>query len=329
MSAPQNPNQPPQQPPGALANPEPTIAIGGPGKPAQGQGQDVNPDATQVVRPGSGGPADQPEATQVVRPGQGGPPSGPQPAQQPPQQPYGQPTPPPGYPQQQPPQGYGQQPPPGYPPQQPGGFGQQLGQQPGGYPQQPGYPPQQPGYPGAPAAPYQYGGAYQLASWGQRFVGGLIDYVLISGIAATLAIVGSTQGTVALGAVGGLINLFNLFYNICYLGGVQGQTLGKKVAGIKLIREDSGQVVGFGLAFGRQFLHIVDALPIYIGFLAPLWSAKNQTWADSIVNTLVIVAPKAGQGYPQQQYGQQQQPYGQPQQYGQQQYGQQQPPQQW
>ncbi|MCE7008623.1 RDD family protein [Kibdelosporangium philippinense] len=326
MSAPQNPNQPPQQqPPGALANPEPTIAIGGPGKPAQ-PAQDVNPDATQVVRPGSGGALDQPEATQVVRPGQGGQPSGPQPVQQPPQQPYGQPTPPPGYPQQQPPQGYGQQPPPGYPQQQ--GFGQQLGQQPG-YPQQqpPGYPPQQ-GYPAAPAAPYQYGGGYQLASWGQRFLGGLIDYVLIGGIAAALQGVGAANLNFALIGLAGVINLINLFYNICYLGGIKGQTLGKKVAGIKLVREDSGQVVGFGLAFGRQFLHILDSLPIGIGYLAPLWSAKNQTWADAIVNTLVIVAPTAQQQpqYGQPHYGQQpQQPYGQPPQG----YGQQPPPHQW
>jgi uncharacterized RDD family membrane protein YckC len=106
-------------------------------------------------------------------------------------------------------------------------------------------------------------------------------------------------------AVFQLLNLVNVFYNICYLGGVQGQTFGKKVAGIKLIREDSGQPVGFGLAFGRAFLHILDALPIYIGFFAPLWDVKKQTFSDKVLNTVVIVAPQANQGYQApQQYGQ-------------------------
>ncbi|CAM4071259.1 RDD family protein [Kibdelosporangium persicum] len=324
MTAPQNPNQPPQQPPGALANPEPTIALGGPGKPAA---QNPNPDATQVVRPGQN---DQPEATQVVRPGQGGQPSGPQPVQQPPaaQQPqppqgYGQPTPPPGHlqpqqpgqPQQQPPQGYG------HPQQQ--GFGQQLGQQaPPGYPQQqpPGYPPQQPGYPGG--APYQYGGAYQYASWGQRFLGGLVDYGSLGVINGIIVGIAFGAEVYALTALGSLLGLVFVFYNTCYLGGTKGQSWGKKAAGIKVVREDSGQVIGFGLAFGRHILHFIDALPLWIGFLAPLWDAKRQTWSDKIVNTIVIEAPKVPQGY--QQYGQApQQPYGQPQQYGQQ------PPQQW
>ncbi|MBE1467764.1 RDD family protein [Kibdelosporangium phytohabitans] len=319
MSAPQNPNQPPQQPPGALANPEPTIAIGGPGNPAPNpatnHGQEPNADATQVVRPGDN---DQPEATQVVRPGQGGAqPSGAQPVQpqqaapqQAPQQApqgYGQPAPPPGY-SQQPPPGYPQQ--PGYPPQQPG-FGQQLGQQPPpGYPPQGGYP-QQPGYPAAPGvAPYQYGGAYQYASWGQRFVGGLIDYGSLAVINGIILGIAFGAEVYALSALGSLVGLVFLFYNICYLGGTKGQSWGKKVAGIKLVREDSGQVIGFGLAFGRQFLHIVDALPLYIGFLAPLWDAKRQTWADKIVNTVVIEAPSAQQGYGA--YGQPQQQYGQP-----------------
>lgn len=288
---------------GPFAAPDRTVAIGGPGAPAMAGNADATqvvsghdqPERTQVVRPGatppSGAMPQQPEATQAIRPN-GVQPSGPQP-----QPGFGQP--PAGY--QQP---YGQQ--PGYPQPQGQGFGQQLAQAPGYPPQQPGYPPQQPGGYGYPqGAPYQYGGPYQYASWGQRFVGGLIDYGITAAIMGAVIGAAAASGAYALIGLASLVNLFNVFYNICYLGGVKGQTFGKKVAGIKLIREDSGQPVGYGLAFGRAILHIVDALPIYIGFFAPLWDAKRQTFSDKIVNTLVVVAPKADQGYPvPQQYGQ-------------------------
>jgi uncharacterized RDD family membrane protein YckC len=296
MSASQHPNQPP---PGPFGAPEPTIAIGGPLKPPVDDADATHivpgfdqPEKTQVVRPGAtpnGAIPQQPEATQAIRPGAPMPQSAPQGYGQPPQ----------GYPQ---PQQYGQ-PPPGYPqPQQAPGFGQQLAQQQPGYPpQQPGYPPQQPhSYPHPQA--YQYGGPHQYAEWGKRALAGLIDYVLLGAIAVTLLV---TTANFAIVAIFQLLNLVNLFYNICYLGGEKGQTFGKQVAGIKLIREDSGQPVGFGLAFGRALLHIIDALPLYIGFFAPLWDEKRQTWSDKIVGTVVVVAPKPGQGYQApQQYGQ-------------------------
>jgi uncharacterized RDD family membrane protein YckC len=301
MSAPQNPNQPP--PPRPFGAPEPTIAIGGPGKPPVDDADATHivpgfdqPEKTQVVRPGAtpnGAISPQLEATQAIRPG------APLPQQAPAPQGYGQA--PQGYPQ---PQQYGQ-PPPGYPqPQQAPGFGQQLAQQQPGYPpQQPGYPPQQPGYGYPPqGAPYQYGGPYQYADWGKRALAGLIDYFLLGAIAVGLLL---ATANFAIVAIFQLLNLVNLFYNICYLGGEKGQTLGKQLAGIKLIREDSGQPAGFGLAFGRALLHIIDALPLYIGFFAPLWEEKRQTWSDKIVGTVVIVAPKPGQGYQApQQYGQ-------------------------
>jgi uncharacterized RDD family membrane protein YckC len=100
----------------------------------------------------------------------------------------------------------------------------------------------------------------------------------------------------------GLLSLANLLVNICYLGG-RGQTLGKKVAGVRLVRQDSGQPVGFGIALGRAFLHIADALPLAAGFFAPLWDEQRRTFADKIIGTLVIKAPAPGPGYPQQ-YGQ-------------------------
>jgi uncharacterized RDD family membrane protein YckC len=321
---------------------------------SQGQ-QQPNPDATQVVSPGQQQPQQPQQSPYGQQPGSGGFPAQqpPQPPQQPygqppqqpgqygqPQQPYGQPQQPYGQPQQQP---YGQQP-YGQPqqPQQPWGtqppaYGQQQawGGQPG-YPQQGGY--------GAPAGNY--------AEWGPRLISGLIDYVAPGLVFYVLigVIAASADPSVALivGAIGYLGLIGFQAYNSWYLQGTTGQSFGKRIAKTKLIKEETGQPVGFGYALLRQLCHIVDALPCYVGFFAPLWEVKKQTWADKIMGTVVVRvddAPGGPGGYPgtggqpaQQPYGYGQQPqqgYGQqPQQgYGQQPpqqgYGQQQPPQQW
>ena len=45
-----------------------------------------------------------------------------------------------------------------------------------------------------------------------------------------------------------------------------------------------------GWAFLRSILHILDALPCYLGFLWPIWDSQKQTFADKIMSTYVIQA---------------------------------------
>ena len=238
------------------------------------------------------------------------------PAEQPPgQTPYGQ-----GFPQpQQPPQPYGQ---PGAQPG--GGYPGQAGQ-PGypGYPQQPGYQ-QQPRY---PAAPYGYGYGYQqpgglppgmppLASWGSRLGATLLDGLMFGLIPTGLMIAGYSQfvvklidaankcddrgisasdcpnpkiqsSSLSLIGVGLLLSLVvGLF--LCYREGKTGQTPGKKIVGIRLLREADGSALGFGLAFGRRLLHVLDSMACCLGYLWPLWDDKKQTFADKCVSTVVV-----------------------------------------
>jgi uncharacterized RDD family membrane protein YckC len=44
------------------------------------------------------------------------------------------------------------------------------------------------------------------------------------------------------------------------------------------------------LAIGRSFVHIIDGIPCYLGYLWPLWDAKKQTFADKIMGTVVVNA---------------------------------------
>jgi len=75
-----------------------------------------------------------------------------------------------------------------------------------------------------------------------------------------------------------------------YLEGSTGQSVGKKIAGTRLVRSQDGQVIGAGMGILRMFVHIVDSIPCYIGYLWPLWDAQRQTFADKILGTLVIKA---------------------------------------
>ena len=73
------------------------------------------------------------------------------------------------------------------------------------------------------------------------------------------------------------------------LEGYLGQTVGKMLLGIKVIREDNGEVPGLGTAALRTILRIVDGIFGYlVGFIAVMASAKRQRLGDMAAHTLVV-----------------------------------------
>jgi uncharacterized RDD family membrane protein YckC len=195
------------------------------------------------------------------------------------------------------------------PPPPPPGYGPPAGQ---GY----GDP-----YAGQQADPYadpyagQAHGGLGYATWFQRVGAYLVDallllpaYVLVFiGIAVgtsgattttdpTTGAV-STEGGNPVGFViiglGYLVMFGILIWNQYVRQGRTGWSIGKQVLGIRLLKEDTGQPMGAGMCFVRSIVHIVDALPCYIGFLWPLWDAKRQTFADKIMTTVVVQQRKA------------------------------------
>ncbi|MBF9067825.1 RDD family protein [Streptacidiphilus fuscans] len=230
------------------------------------------------------------------------------------QNPYGQQPQQPGYgyPQQQPQAGQQAY---GFPQQQQqpqaDPYGQQ--QQAYGYQQQP-----QAGYQGYGTDPYAgYAPQGQYANWGQRvgayvidgLIAGVVPFILY--IIAAVAFAASVQpgtidpttgaytpGTTSGGSAGLAVVFYLLAFVIglgatlwlCHQEGTTGQTPGKKVMKIRLVRESDGQVVGFGAAFVRKIAHFLDGLVCYLGFLWPIWDAKSQTFADKVMNTVVITS---------------------------------------
>lgn len=145
-----------------------------------------------------------------------------------------------------------------------------------------------------------------LASWGRRVGATLIDGLcLIPGYVAYIVAIASikqptTDSCTGITTPGGATSVtwvmifISLVYTIScelwqlYEQGTTGQTVGKRAVHIRVIREADGRYTGFGKAFLRALAHYIDALPLYIGFFAPLWDPKNQTFADKICRTLVV-----------------------------------------
>ncbi len=247
-------------------------------------------------------------------------PYGQQPQQ--PQQPYGQ----------QPQQPYGQQ------PQQP--YGQQpYGQQ----PQQPyGQQPygQQPFVQGSYAVPNAAG---MYASWGARLGAYILDVLILLipsvivglitglGFTASFNLTGSSSSASSLGMyiIGTVLNLIINTAYFAYFHGTTGQTLGKKVLNIRVIRRNN-QPMDFIIAVKRMaitiassvlslilgmisfntindiaagnlsaatssfgFLGIINfvvSIGILLDYLWPLWDSQKQSLHDKIADTLVVRA---------------------------------------
>jgi uncharacterized RDD family membrane protein YckC len=81
---------------------------------------------------------------------------------------------------------------------------------------------------------------------------------------------------------------FNI-YNTIFRQGRTGYSFGKAAVGIRLLKESTREPMGAGLCFVRQLAHTVDNLVCYLGWLWPLWDAKNQTLADKIMGTIVVI----------------------------------------
>ena len=144
---------------------------------------------------------------------------------------------------------------------------------------------------------------HDLAGWLHRVVAYLID-VVVAFIPPLAAGVVLDPGPGA--AMSGATSLVFLLlwalgpavwvYNRWVLQGRSGQSWGKQVMSIRLARADDGQAVGGAIALLRDLAHLLDALPCIlfpIGFLWPIWDTKRQTFADKIMNTVVVVRRRA------------------------------------
>jgi uncharacterized RDD family membrane protein YckC len=147
-------------------------------------------------------------------------------------------------------------------------------------------PPPVGGYAAAPYAPQAYGYGPQmpavlqgreLSGWWIRVGAALID------------------GLFAITIIGFIVNFFLMGRE----GERNGQTLGKQLCNIRVIKED-GTPVTAGFAFLRDFVvmgllfgtvgSFFFGLPTLLNYLWPLWDDKNQALHDKMLSAYVVQA---------------------------------------
>ncbi|HEU0052576.1 MAG TPA: stage II sporulation protein M [Longimicrobium sp.] len=150
---------------------------------------------------------------------------------------------------------------------------------------------------------------YELADLGSRFTALLIDFCLVffGQLAVWLALLmlgalaglGTAMGT-GVGAGLAVLASFAIYwgYYVFFEGLRDGQTLGKKWMGIRVV-QDGGYPVTFRAAAIRNLIRIVDLTPACgIGGLAMMLSPQTKRLGDMAAGT-VVVRDRTGQPIPE------------------------------
>ncbi|RJQ38382.1 RDD family protein [Candidatus Microgenomates bacterium] len=133
---------------------------------------------------------------------------------------------------------------------------------------------------------------HNYAGFWLRFKASLIDGLIIVPIVFVFSgyyvFQEQTVQNVIVSEVEGLIaTIFMTAYYIIMYAEYNGQTLGKRIAGIKVIMED-GSKITYGKAFLRTITGYTSAAVLFLGYLWVIWSKKKQTWHDKIAQTVVV-----------------------------------------
>ena len=141
---------------------------------------------------------------------------------------------------------------------------------------------------------------FELAGLGTRFLAVLIDHLLQGLVLSVLAIAGVafevsaqlawTQATAWV--VGALVLLAFLIiwgYFVFFEASSNGQTPGKRIAGIRVVHDD-GTPITFFDAVIRNLVRFVDSLPVYytIGLVSLFVSPQNKRLGDYAAGTIVV-----------------------------------------
>ncbi|WP_019135535.1 RDD family protein [Cellulomonas massiliensis] len=131
----------------------------------------------------------------------------------------------------------------------------------------------------------------RYAPWTSRAAGWVIDQaVMVVPLLLAIEAAASAHGGWAVGLrVLGVAWAVAWFVgNRVVAQGRSGVTLGRSFLGTRLLLATSRRPCGWRLALWREVLHLLDALWL-VGFLRPLWDGRRRTFADSLVQTSVLV----------------------------------------
>jgi uncharacterized RDD family membrane protein YckC len=121
---------------------------------------------------------------------------------------------------------------------------------------------------------------YELAPIGTRFLAIFIDGIIIGIIGGILFSVGGSTG-------GGASFVVGLIYYWYFWTRQDGQSVGKKLMNIKVIKTD-GTALSDSDAIVRYIGYVVGGAIFALGFIWALFDSKQQGWHDKIAQTYVV-----------------------------------------
>ena len=140
---------------------------------------------------------------------------------------------------------------------------------------------------------------YDLAGGGNRGFAALVDFILVALVFAGAAFAFSSLTGVLGGGeqLVGVVLLLTLTLAWSYFVLLewlwQGQTVGKRLYGLRVIRDD-GAPAGFVAVFIRNLIRIIDFLPAFygLGLLMIIFTSRSQRLGDLAAGTYVVRAPR-------------------------------------
>ncbi|MEK7504271.1 MAG: RDD family protein [Patescibacteria group bacterium] len=133
--------------------------------------------------------------------------------------------------------------------------------------------------------------ALTYASFWRRLGAILLDGLIISIINGLFgAIVGVIFGqTDTASWINQLLSMIvGISYYVYFIGN-RGQTPGKMVLKIKVVKIGTEETVGYGGAFMREVVgKFLSGISLGLGYLWSIWDHDKQTWHDKIAKTVVV-----------------------------------------
>ena len=109
----------------------------------------------------------------------------------------------------------------------------------------------------------------------------IIDIIILGILGAILAAITSGQS-------GGFQFIINILYYVLFTG-LRGQTLGKMVVGIRVVRPSNGEVPGLARAVLREVLgKLISTIVILLGYIWVAFDPHKRGWHDKIAGTYVV-----------------------------------------
>lgn len=142
----------------------------------------------------------------------------------------------------------------------------------------------------------------ELASVGARIGARLLDMIalgVIGFVIGSLGLIGAVEDP-GLGSFAGMLALVagmalaGILYEVVFIA-VKGQTPGKMLCGVQIVKSRAGEMPGFGSAFLRWLLpavmFIIPVLGWILGvltWLSPLFDDRRRGWHDKAADTIAV-----------------------------------------